>query len=394
MFPDARHTLQQFLLPLSVDEFLEKTLIGGFCKITGPRDSPRMGLLGPHPESVLLDALHLAPKLTFHSANPTAPPPSLAAIADAADFRDRIATFHARNYSVRFPELRSLFAPLDHLARNLESFLHQPVSASAFWSRGGMKAPVHNDDHDIIVVQLRGKKRWYVSRAQSQLDNSWERIPSDLPDLTDEETIDLHPGDLLYLPRRTFHRVESDEESLHVSIGFTPLTLRDALIAAVDHLSDLDRQLRTSIGGGPAFQVRGVEFEKLAASVLNGAQRLLAECRNSDFLASALRRRSARTVGSLAPLPAPDPIPEVELDTLLTRTNTAFAHLTGDLKGIDFTYPGGHVYIHRGAQESVLYMVNAPRFRVRDIPGTIGNEVRLSLARKFVEVGFLEVTVR
>src|ERR1700685_2015501 len=103
MFRDAHHTLEQFLSPLTVDEFLDKTLIGGFRKITGQHDSPRTELLGPNPESALLEALHLAPKLTFHSANPTAPPPSLLSIVDAADFRDRIAQLHARNYSVRFP---------------------------------------------------------------------------------------------------------------------------------------------------------------------------------------------------------------------------------------------------------------------------------------------------
>jgi bifunctional lysine-specific demethylase and histidyl-hydroxylase MINA len=391
MFQDAYRTLEQFLAPLTVDEFLDQTLVGGFRIITGQRDAPRIDLLGPDPESVLLEALHLAPKLTFHSANPTAPPPSLLSIADAADFRDRIEQFHARNYSVRFPELRPLSAPLDHLARALEFFLHQPVTASAFWSRGGMRAPVHNDDHDLIVVQLRGDKRWFVSRKPSLLGNTWENIPGDAPDLGDYETIDLHPGDLLYLPRRTLHSVDSEAESLHLSIGFTPLTVRDGIIAALDHLSDMDQTLRMSIGGRLAFQLGGKGFEKLGPPVLGGTQRLLAACQTSGFLASALQRRSARIVGALAPLPIPDPVPNVDLDTLMVHRNTAFSHLTANPQKIDFTYPGGHVYIHLGAQESILYMVNTPRFKVRDIPGTIDDDVRLSLALKFVEVGFLEV---
>ena len=176
MFHDAQRTLGEFLAPLTLDEFLDGVLTGGFRKIDGDGSSSRTGLLGADPESVLLGAYQLAPKLTFHSANPSGPAPSLASISGAADFQQLITQFHARNYSVRFPELRALSPALDQLARALEMVLHQPVTASAFWSRGGMRAPVHYDDHDLLVVQLRGTKRWYVSSQPSELNNTWKSI--------------------------------------------------------------------------------------------------------------------------------------------------------------------------------------------------------------------------
>jgi hypothetical protein len=36
-------------------------------------------------------------------------------------------------------------------------------------------------------------------------------------------------------------------------------------------------------------------------------------------------------------------------------------------------------------------MVNTQRFRVRDIPGEVSDEVRLSLAGQFVQIGFLQL---
>src|SRR5262249_9436053 len=51
----------------------------------------------------------------------------------------------------------------------------------------------------------------------------------------------------------------------------------------------------------------------------------------------------------------------------------------------------GHLYVHRGVQSCVEFMVNAQRFRVRDIPGEVGDDIRLSLATRFVEVGFLRL---
>ncbi len=389
LFPESQRILQQLLAPLTLDEFLDKTLSGGFHRIDGAGAAERIALLGPDPRAVLIDAFHLAPKLTFHSANPLGSPPSLEGMRDANDFRARIEQFHARNYSVRFPELRPLWPQLDRLARALELMLHQPVTTSAFWSRGGMRAPVHYDDHDLIVVQLLGEKRWYVANS-SDLPNTWRGIPPDTVELGPHTTFDVHPGDVVYLPRGTLHSVTSDAESLHLSIGFTPLTLREALIAALDQLSDVDQTLRTTVGGRLAYQLRGVEAERLAAPVLDGIERLRAACRTPGFLAAALQRRSSRVIATLAALPAPAVPAPLDLDSELTHTDVAFCHLTASPEKIDLSHPGGHVYIHRGAEQGLLYMVNTPRFRVRDVPGEIADEVRLQLARKLVDIGFLK----
>ncbi|HEX4387913.1 MAG TPA: cupin domain-containing protein [Steroidobacteraceae bacterium] len=389
MFHDAQQLVAQFLAPLPLDEFLDRTLNGAFIKIAAQGSPARTELLGPDPEGTLAAAYPLAPKLTFHSANPLGPPPSLEGIADAADFRRRIEEFHARNYSVRFPELRPLSAPLDQLARALEMLLHQPVTTSAFWSRGGMRAPVHHDDHDLIVAQLRGEKRWYISKKPTELSNPWQGIPGAPQELGLYETVDVRPGDLLYLPRGTLHSVDSASPSLHLAVGFTPLTVREALIAALDHLSDLDQTLRLSAGGRLAYQLKAGRYDRLAASVTDAAMRLLSACRTEQFLGEALQRRSARTVGNLAPLPVPAAGPALTLDTVLVHSDRAFCHLTANAEKIDFSYPGGHIYIHRGAQESLLYMVNTPRFAVRDIPGAADDNVRLSLAARLVEIGYL-----
>jgi cupin superfamily protein len=388
LFPEAQRTLQQLLAPLTLDEFLDKTLSGGFQRIDGAGATERMALLGPDPRAVLTGAFHLAPKLTFHSANPAGPAPSLEGVTDAADFRARIDEFHARNYSVRFPELRPLWPQLDRLARALELMLHQPVTTSAFWSRAGMRAPVHYDDHDLIVVQLLGDKRWYVANS-SDLPNTWTSV-AETAELGPHTTFDVHPGDVVYLPRGTLHSVTSDAESLHLSIGFTPLTLREALIAALDQLSDVDQTLRSTVGGRLAQQLRGAGVERLAGPVLEAIERLRAACRTPGFLAAALQRRSSRVVARLAALPAPAATPALNLDSELTHADVAFCHLTASPETIDFSYPGGHLYIHRGAEQSLLYMVNTPRFRVRDVPGEIADDVRLSLAGKLVEIGFLK----
>jgi bifunctional lysine-specific demethylase and histidyl-hydroxylase MINA len=388
-FEDALGTLHQFLSPFSVDDFLDRTLSGGFQKISETGTSARAGLLGPDPQRVLLEAFQLAPKLTFHSANPLGPPPSLEQVRDTEDFRQRMEQFHSRNYSVRFPDLRPLSPAADSVARAIEMLLHQPVTVSAFWSRGGMRAPVHYDDHDLLVVQLRGPKRWYISNRPSELNNPWRGIPGSPQVLESHATLDVSPGDMLYLPRGTLHSVDCGAESVHLAIGFTPLTLREAMIASIDHLSDLDQTLRTTIGGRLGFQLASSRFERMAPALMEGTGRLLTALRTPDFLSAALQRRSARTVASFRALPAPQPIPAIDLDTVVVQTDTAFCHLSANAEKIDFSYPGGHLFIHRGAAQSLLFMVNTSKFRVRDVPGDVTDDVRLSLVSKLLEVGFL-----
>jgi bifunctional lysine-specific demethylase and histidyl-hydroxylase MINA len=390
LFDEAQRTLEQFLAPLTIEEFLDRTLSGGFVRVEGSRDTARTGLLGGDPESVLLGAYQLAPRLTFHSANPSGPPPSLEGVTGPADFQQRIAEFHARHYSVRFPELRPLSPTLDRLARALEVLLHQPVTVSAFWSRGGMRAPVHYDDHDLLVAHLRGRKRWYVSSDPSELYNSWKGFGSAVRDIGSHHTVDVQPGDLLYLPRGTWHSVDSDSDSgsLHVSIGFTPLTLREAIIAAVDHLSDLDRSWRKTLGARLAFQLHGTGLEQLRPAVQQAAAALLTACQAPGFIDSALQWRSGRIIAALRPL-LQATAPALGLDSELEQSELAFCHLTASPERIDVSYPGGHLYIHRGAQSAVEFMVNMPRFRVRDIPGEIGDDIRLSLAERLVAIGLL-----
>ncbi|MBV8909854.1 MAG: hypothetical protein JOZ89_03740 [Gammaproteobacteria bacterium] len=193
----------------------------------------------------------------------------------------------------------------------------------------------------------------------------------------------------MYFPRGTLYSVDSDQESLQLSIGFIPLTVRDAVIAALDHLSDLDRGWRMSFGGPLALLLRGPGLERFNAPVLEAATNLAAACKAPGFLAGALQARSSRAVAALEPLPAPQAPPLIGLDTELVQSTIAFCQLTGKPESIEVSYPGGRIPVPRAAQQSLEHIVNTPRFRVRDIPGEVGDDIRLSLVRRFVEIGYL-----
>jgi lysine-specific demethylase/histidyl-hydroxylase NO66 len=140
------------------------------------------------------------------------------------------------------------------LSTNLALSLDQPIQVNAYLSPPAARGlDIHFDFHDVVVVQLAGRKRWHV----------WERIPRSRRPLKRGPAIAqpqpselgaalldrvLEPGDCLWLPRGYPHAAETvDEESVHLTIGVMTITwsrlLRDridnvasgtALAAAVD----------------------------------------------------------------------------------------------------------------------------------------------------------------
>jgi hypothetical protein len=389
---DAESRLADLLAPVTVEHFLRSVAAARWQRLPGSQHEARLGLLGADPRTALSGAVAVARDLTYHSANADEAAPAIGMPTDPQAFRELIATFHARRYSVRFPGLRPYSTALDHVCRSLEAVLHKPVTASAFWSQGGMKAPVHADDHDLLVIQILGRKRWYVSDADSPLDNTWERIPGAAAVLGAHQTFDVEPGDAVYMPRGTVHAVDGHEESIHVSIGFTPLTVREVVIAAIDHLSDLDRNWRTTASAFLGRQVTSGQLEPLPTlmrQALGALQQVVAQ---PGFAEAAVQRHSARSVGALNKVSADEPV-SLSLDTLLEQRPDSFCHLSANPEKLDVAYPGGHLYIHRGAEAAVIYMVNQSRFWIRDLPGDLSDEVRLSLAARFVEVGILRRAV-
>jgi hypothetical protein len=86
----------------------------------------------------------------------------------------------------------------------------------------------HNDDHDVIVLQIDGRKKWRFFRSGMALEkatvNELER-PSE-SDLGDE--LIIAPGDIMFIPKGTWHDVVAmNEKTLHLTISLVYPTVID-----------------------------------------------------------------------------------------------------------------------------------------------------------------------
>lgn len=382
---EAEAVLKGVLEPLPLDTFFDG-LGGSVLHSAGGPGHARAALFGDDPVRTALDAFSTrSERLDCHGVSPTLPPPGPRRTGDPDDFRKLIQAYHERDYTVRIPDAVSLSPPLRRFARALELLLRQPVDASLFWSKAGAGAIVHYDNRDNLVFQLHGRKRWFVSTDPPGLQNNWKHIGEPPPHLQRHRAIDVGPGDLLYIPRGTPHTVDSVSESLHLAVLFVPTTLRDALVAAIDHLADSDRSLRERAPGGTDGGAGG-----LASHVVRGLEGLIAQCRSGGFVEAAMEHRSSRFVGDLPALPKPGAVPPISGETRVRHSPLAIFHLRRAGDWIDFGFPGDRLAIHPGVEQELRFIRDTAEFRIADIPGASSVEVRVALVSRLIAAGLLE----
>lgn len=129
--------------------------------------------------------------------------------------------------------IHQMHPPIREAAEALEAIVEERVHANlyAVWGEApGFAA--HRDDHDVVVLQLRGSKQW---RMFGPTPGDSDECPPGLPD-----ELSLDAGDLLYVPRGHWHEVRgfAGGISVHLTFGFTRRTGADYLVWLVDRLRD------------------------------------------------------------------------------------------------------------------------------------------------------------
>ncbi|MFE2374271.1 cupin domain-containing protein [Streptomyces sp. NPDC059398] len=124
-------------------------------------------------------------------------------------------------------------------AEGLERFLGTSVQVNAYasWTeREGFGR--HWDDHDVVVVQLHGSKRWRLWGTTREAPAFRDVESPDEPEGGPLADLVLSAGDMLYLPRGWWHSVAADQgtESLHLTFGLVPHTGADLMLWIVDQL--------------------------------------------------------------------------------------------------------------------------------------------------------------
>lgn len=392
MLSDARQRLSSILAPISYDQFFEE-FVGQKPLISlGDASGQRASIAGPDPRNGLLAGFEkYAPTLTCHSHAPKTPPPEARPVDSPEAFYSLMQEYFRLGYTVRFPDVTELSAELSLFTRSLEKLLLTPVGVVVFWSAPGAAAPIHHDEVDVIVIQLSGTKKWFISEHPATFPNKWKETGESPPTMTEYKTVDVGPGDVIYLPRGTAHTVQSTSESIHLSIGFVPVTIRDALNSVLDHHSDLNKPIRMDAGQRADNLAYGTGLDVIAKQVTEHLRELQTNCAQVPFIQSALQRSKARMILDLPKLKTAQIAHQLTLQTWVEHNPLAIAELIATDSIVDFSQPGEQILVHLGAEECMQFILQNSQFKIADIPGEIADDVRVALVNRMLVSGFLQL---
>lgn len=122
-----------------------------------------------------------------------------------------------------------------------------------------------------------------------------------------------------------------------------------------------------------------------------GLQRLIAAAQSDAFILEAIEHRLSRNVRELPRLPSSEPASQLTVETRVRRSPLALAHIIALPHTVDFSQPGGAILVHPGAEECMRFIASAEEFRIGDVPGAVGDDIRIALVQRLLQSGFLEV---
>lgn len=166
-------------------------------------------------------------------------------------------------------------AGLQHLCANIGRDINDYCSANAYAAFGTEAGfPNHWDDHEALILQVSGKKRWRVF-APTRIYPLSEDVEGNLTQGT-KLLLDvvLKPGDTLYIPRGFWHDVTPlGEPTLHLTLGAVPPTglawLRHTIEMAASN-PELRRNL-AQFSGGEVLSAQSAALIEAAVAALKGA---------------------------------------------------------------------------------------------------------------------------
>ena len=239
---------------------------------------------------------------------------------------------------------------------------------------------IHYDPHDVLVIQLAGRKHWrlYNRRFANPPRAPAEPIaPAEAGGIDAE--IALDPGDCLYMPRGTLHEAcTRDSQSLHMTLILEPLGWSDLLGEIMEADVDLRDRLPIGFGSGQAD----------AAALARMLERLGESPAIAPAIAAMRARLLARLDRPVADFASRAPL-TIDADTEFSLAPGIFGFVTEDGDRAVLHLPGTHFAAVPEMAESFRMILKRARFRASDLPVRTAIAEKIALLQSLLDDGYL-----
>lgn len=162
-----------------------------------------------------------------------------------------------------------IYGPIDELAASLERTLRERVQVNCYVSFGTVQGfDTHWDDHDVLAVQVHGRKRWRIFGPTRAYPQRRDMVAPQAPGGEPARDLVLAAGGVLHVPRGWWHDATALQgPSVHLTFGVTGATGVDLIGWLADDLRqhEVFRRDLPRFGDG---QARADRVAELARAVL------------------------------------------------------------------------------------------------------------------------------
>lgn len=161
---------------------------------------------------------------------------------------EKIWNHYKLGSTVVLNSINNLNSTLFELANSLSGDFRCDVKINAYYSPENASGfDVHYDTHDVLILQVYGKKIWYLSPPTFQNPLPEHHFSKIQPPKSFPKKLVTSNGDILYIPRGMWHYANTEKEpSLHLTIGIHSKNYYGIIENAL-HLLKEDPLLRTGL---------------------------------------------------------------------------------------------------------------------------------------------------
>jgi ribosomal protein L16 Arg81 hydroxylase len=300
---------------------------------------------------------------------------------------DRIAAEYAKGATITLPALHLTWLPLRELCARLEQQLDHSIHANVYVTPGQCAGfPPHYDTHDILVLQIAGRKRWLIDEPTIKLPHDSQGFkPEGFTPGPRLAEIELAAGDLLYLPRGYVHSTTTSRcHSAHITIGINIYSWVDVVRDIVPFCAESEEFRRAlPVGFASRAELRPAMKEQLLRMLPQ-----LSTNNDCDRLLDALIRG---VVGYKISIPhrfRADAV-VVSPDSLLKAPEQQLYAVEYLSAGARLTFQGRTYMFPPNLAPTLSAMCSHAAFRAKDLTDGLGTDGVLGFARYLQSVGFL-----
>ncbi len=302
---------------------------------------------------------------------------------------------YADGYTLVANDLTDLQPSVGALCSSLSHSFGARVAANLYATpRASAGFGPHWDEHDVLILQLEGAKAWRVYDSGPELPRI---LPKTLEGKGERSVRDpgepamalqLRAGDALYLPRGTVHNAfTEDSHSLHLTLGIYTKTWEQLLIAAVQNVAQHHLALRRGLPPGFLFRGENSSHDETLKTLL---QEVAAEAK----LGAAKDILAEQVLGSVKPCPTQHfaqlhQLENLDLDSLVARRLDMPFLLRERDATVALCFPGNMQKAPAKVDEAFRFIAETTRFRVGDMPESLGDKTKILLVKHFIAKGFL-----